>query len=333
LLICAVVAFAACNSSGNNDPASNPSPDGPTAISVRFPIPIVESGQATFYLAQDRGFYRDENLDVRFEMGSPELNPVRMVASGQDDFGVLGGPDTLLVARSRGQLLKAIAVLHRDSNFSCLLTLKSSGKTTLQQLNNAKVGFYYGHISTDVLRNVLRKEKVKYTEVDVGFDYNQLVAGQLDAQWAFTVTAGLDLPARGQEVNIISPADYGVVTHGYTIFAREETLAGRPDVALRFLRASLRGVEAAIADPEGANESLLKRAPKLDRELNLRRQRAYNAVTSNSQEFPRGYMDRRMFEETYHRLSEEKVIEKPFAPTDAYTTDFLERIHGRPIGR
>jgi NitT/TauT family transport system substrate-binding protein len=302
----------------------------PATISVRFPIPIRESGQASFYLAEDRGFYKEEHLTVRFEMGSPELNPVKMVASGQDDFGVLGGPDTLLVARSRAQPLKAIAVLHRNSNFSCLVTLKSSGKTRLEQLQGAKIGFNFGHISTDVLRNVLRKQHIRYSEIDVGFDYNQLIAKQIDAQWAFTVTAGLDLPANGQDVNIISPADYGVVTHGYTIFARDETLASRPDVVLRFLRASLKGVEAAVQDPAAANESLLKRAPNLDRDLNLRRQQAYNAVTSNSAEYPSGYMDRSMFQDTYDRLLEQQVIQTPFEVTDAYTTRFIDQIHARP---
>jgi len=176
-------------------------------VSVRFPIPIVEAGQAAFYIAQDKGYYSAEHLDVQFQMGSRELNPVKTVATGQDAFGVLGGPDTLLVARSKGQPLKAIAVLHRNSNFSCLLTLQSSGITKLEQLKGKKIGFNYGHISTDVLHSLLRRQHIPYTEVDAGFDYNQLIAHRIDAEWAFTVTAGLDLPAKGVAVNIISPAD------------------------------------------------------------------------------------------------------------------------------
>src|SRR5689334_17501957 len=80
------------------------------SINVRFPIPIIEAGQASFYIAQDKGYYKDEKLDVHFQMGSRELNPVKTVATGQDVFGVLGGPDTLIVARSSGQPLKAVAV-------------------------------------------------------------------------------------------------------------------------------------------------------------------------------------------------------------------------------
>jgi len=309
-------------------------PDGSSGkdtISVRFPIPIIESGQTTFYAAQDKGYYADEDLEVRFEMGSKELNPVKMVASGQDAFGVLGGPDTLLVARSRGLPLKAVAVVHRNSNFPCLITLKSPGITKLEQLQGKKIGFFYGHISTDVIRNLLRKNNIKCTEVDVGFDYNQLITGKIAAQWAFTVTAGLELPAKGVEINFISPADYGIPTHGYTIFATEETIEKKPEAVLRFLRASLKGVKYTVENPEEANKIFLKRAPKLNAELCLTRQKAYNAVTSNSEEHPPGYMDKAMFKGTYDRLVEEKVIAKPFDVSEAYTTEFIEKIYGKPF--
>jgi NitT/TauT family transport system substrate-binding protein len=312
---------------GGCSPSQDHGSGQPVQVTVRFPIPIIEAGQTPFYVAQDKGYYADEKLDVKFQMGSPELNPVKMVTSGQDTFGVIGGPDTLLVARSKDQPLKAIAVIHRNSNFTCLLTLKSSGITTLQQLEGKKIGFYYGHISTDVLHSLLHKNNIKYTEVDVGFDYNQLISRQIDAEWAFTVTAGLDLPAKGVEVNVISPADYGIITHGYTIFATDKTITENPDIVLRFLRATLRGIKDTVENPEAANKTLLKRDPNLDEALSLKRLRAYNAVTSNSAQYPPGYMDAQMFQSTYDRLTEEKVITKPFNLGDAYTTRFLEQIH------
>ena len=100
---------------------------------------------------------------------------------------------------------------------------------------------------------------------------------------------------------------------------------------LRFLRASLNGVRRAVEYPEEANESLLKRAPKQDPELTLKRQLAYNAVTSNSERYPAGYMDREMFQSTYDRLVEEGVITESFDVGKAYTTRFLEEIYQRPF--
>lgn len=330
-VITLLASFSLNSCNGWKQVSINTPKNTPEKISVRFPIPIIEAGQTPFYVAQDKGYYADENLDVKFEMGSRELNPVKTLATGQDTFGVLGGPDTLLTAISKEQALKAIAIFHRNSNFPALLTLKSSGITKLEQLEGKKIGFFYGHISTDVLRNLLRKNKIKYTEVDVGFDYNQLITGQIDAEWAFTVTAGLELPAKGIEVNIISPADYGIITHGYTIFALDKTLQEKPELTLKFLRATLRGVKDTVENPDKAIQSLLKRDPKLNPELNLKRLKAYNTVTSNSNEYPPGYMDKEMFQTTYDRLVEEKVIANPFALNKAYTTKFLEEIYRRPF--
>lgn len=300
------------------------------SISIRFPIPIIEAGQTPFYSAADEGFYENERLDVSFEMGSKELNPIKMVASGLDDFGIIGGPDTLLVARAAGQELTTIAIVHRNSNFPCLVTLTSSGITALEQLQGKKVGFFYGHISTDVLRTLLREQGIEVTEVDVGFNYSQLIAGRIDAQWAFTVTAGLDLPARGIDIHVLSPADYGIVTHGYTIFTRQSVIDENPELVLRFLRATLQGIVYASENPDLAVETLLRRNPALDRDLSVERLKAYNAVTSNSAEFPPGYMDADMFRNTYDRLLDEGILAEPFEINTAFTTKFLEQIRGKP---
>jgi NitT/TauT family transport system substrate-binding protein len=331
-LLRAVAALAIMLSIACSRPATQNEP-GSASVSVRFPIPIIEAGQAPFYVASDNGYYSAEHLAVSFQMGSRELNPVKTVATGQDTFGVLGGPDTLLVARSAGQPLKAIAVLHRNSNFSCLITLKSSGITRLEQLQGKKIGFNYGHISTDVLRSLLRKNGIHYAEVDVGFDYNQLIAGKIDAEWAFTVTAGLDLPAKGIQINIINPADYGIVTQGYTIFTTDQVIQKQPDLVLRFLRATLQGVKFSVEHPEQANQDLLKRDSTLNAALSLTRLKKYNAVTSDSDQYPPGYMDREMFQTTYDRLIAEHVIQTSFDPQDAYTTQFLEQIYHRPFSK
>jgi NitT/TauT family transport system substrate-binding protein len=327
ILGCSLLAgFSGCHSVADSTRESGL---GLRSISVRFPIPVVEAGQTPFYVAQDKGYYTQEDLTVRFNMGSQELNPVKTVATGQDTFGVLGGPDTLLVARSNGQPVKALAILERNSNFSCLITLASSGIKSLQQLEGKKIGFYYGHISTDVLHALLHRNKIHYTEVDTGFDYNQLLAKRVDAEWGFTVTAGLDLPAKGVDINIMNPADYGIVTQGYTIFATDSTIQNRPDIVLKFLRATLRGVDYTMKHPEEARDILVMKEPSLDPALSLRRLKAYLSVTSDTPRYPPGYMDQEMMQHTYDRLDQEHVLKSEFPVQNSYTTSFLDQINAQ----
>lgn len=297
-----------------------------TKVSVRLPIPVYEAASTPFFVAQKKGFYEDEGLDVTFELGSRELNPVKMVVSGTNTIGVLGGPDSVLVARSKNQAIKAIAVLHRNSNFPGLLTLKDSGITSIKQLEDKKVGFFYGHISTDVIRNMFNKGGVQVDEVDVGFDYSQLLTKNIDAQWAFRTTAGVNLPEKGVEINFLSPQDYGINTHGYTIFATDKTLQDKPEIIESFLRATFKGVQETLTHPEQSLESLISMDNSLDREVELKRLHLYNEVTSNSSQYPPGYMDFNMFQETYNRLREEDVIKNAFDIRDSFDGRFLELI-------
>ncbi|MCK4669831.1 MAG: ABC transporter substrate-binding protein [Nanoarchaeota archaeon] len=323
VLICLVISLIAL--AGCSDQATVLGSE--EKLSVRLPIPIIESAFTPFYTAIDKGYYSDEDLDVTFNLGSPETNPVKMVASGTDQFGVIGGPDTLLVARSKGQPLAAIAMIHRDSDFPVILTLKESRLTELEDLKDKKIGFFYGHISTDVLHNLLNKYNIRHEEVDVGFDYSQLIAKKIDAQWAFRTTAGLNLPSKGIDINVISPKDYGINTHGYTIFATEETIQEHPEIVERFLRATIKGIKYTLENPDDALLSTFARDTKLDPILERKRLGLYMEVMSNSEEYPIGYMDYDMFKETYDRLKEENVIEEEFDVNEAFTTKFLEEIY------
>ena len=172
---------------------------------------------------------------------------------------------------------------------------------------------------------MLHKNNIKYKEVDVGFDYSQLIAKKIDAEWGFTVTAGLQLPHKGIDINIISPKDYNITTHGYTIFATDETIEKNPKMVAKFVKATLKGVDYMVKHPHEALKSLLKRNPKLDKDLSFKRLQKYIEVTSNGQNYPLGYMDKKMFLETYNRLKEEGVIKNDFNIEDAFTTEFIDK--------
>ena len=300
-------------------------------ISVRLPIPIVDSAFNPFYSAIDKGYYEKEGLDVTLNPGSPEANPIKMVASDADQFGIIGGPDTLLVAKEKGHKLIAIAVIHRNSDYPVILTLKDSGLSKVEDLQDKKIGFFYGHISTDVLRNLLRKQNITYEEIDIGFDYSQMVAGKIDAEWAFRTTAGMNLPAQGVDINIISPKDYGIRTHGHTIFTTEEMINENPELVRRFLVATIKGIAYTVENPDEALQHTLNRDDTIDPELEKERLSEYNRVTSSSLEYPPGYMDYEMFQETYDRLKEEGVITKDFNVSEVFTTKFLDEIYANSL--
>jgi NitT/TauT family transport system substrate-binding protein len=294
-------------------------------VSVRLPIPFNDGAFAPFYSAIDQGYFAEEGLDVTYHFGSAEANPVKMVITGQDDIGIIGGPDTLLVARSKGHPVKAFALYHRYSDFPVLITKKDSGITTVGQLDGKKVGFFYGHISTDVLRNLFRKQDVSVEEIDVGVSLNLLLTEKIDAQWWFRIPAEVVLPAKDIDVNIIHPKDYGIMTHGYTFFSTEETILDRPEVIEKFMRAIIKATKFSNEYPEEAILSVLARDETLKYEIELEKLKQYNKVTVG--DLPIGYIDENILKGTYERLLEEDVLESPFNLRDAFTSEILKEAY------
>jgi len=290
-------------------------------VNVRLPIPAQDSMFAQFYVAQELGYYEQEGLKVNFNLGSSELNPVKMVSTGTDDFGIIGGIDTFLVARSKGVPIKAIAVLHKNSNFIGIITLKDSGIRTVEQLEGKKIGFYYGHISTDVLRSLFKKTNTNVKEVDVGFNTGPLLSGQVDGMWTFITNPLLTLEAKGIKLNFISPKDYGITVHGYTVFTKEETINNNPQTVGKFWKATSKGIKYTLENPEEAMDIYMKVVPDTNREFEYNKLLIYNKFTSTN---PIGYMDYEMFKETYDRLNELNVLEKEFDLENSYTTKFIE---------
>jgi NitT/TauT family transport system substrate-binding protein len=296
-------------------------------ISVRLPIPFNDGAFAPFYTAVDKGYFEDEGLEVTYNFGSAEANPIKMVITGQDEIGFIGGPDTLLVAKSKGHPVKAFALYHRYSDFPVLITTKESGITKVEQLDGKKVGFYYGHISTDVLRNLFRKQNVQVEEVDIGVSLNQLLAGKIDAQWWFRIPGEIVLPAKDIEVNIIHPKDYGIRTHGYTFFTTESLLKEKPEVFEKFMRAIIKATEYANENPEDAIQSIISRDETLNYDIELEKLKLYNEVTVKPEDLSIGHISEEMLMETYDRLEEEGVLENSFDLSEAFTTEILEEIY------
>ena len=194
-------------------------------------------------------------------------------------------------------------------------------------MQNKKIGFFYGHISTDVLHYFLHKYNIEYEEINIGTDFNQLIAGKIDAQWAFRTHGPVNLRAKCIDVNVISPKDYGIRTHGLTFFTTEEMINENPEAVEKWLRATFKGLGYMIDNPDDALQSILSRDSELTLELEREKLEEYMKFISNSEEYPMGYMDYEMFKETYDRLNEEGLLQEEFDINESFTTTFLEKIH------
>jgi NitT/TauT family transport system substrate-binding protein len=294
-------------------------------VSMRLPIPAADTGFGPYYLCIDKGICAKHGIKLKLEPGTPELTPIKMLIQNKDQFAVVGGPEILFTARSKGAPVKAIAQVHKDSNFVEIATLKKSGLTKLKDLQGKKVGFFYGHISTDILRMLFQKEKVQVQEVDTGFDYGQLLAGKIEAQWVFRTTAGITLPAKGVQLNFIKPEDYGLKTQGHMVLTNEATLAKDPQLVQNFTNAIVESINYSVVHPEEVLAATMSRDPIFKKEVGTQ-QIAINtqAIKNNS---AIGAIDEAAMAQSQQQMSKVGLLKTDFDLKSAYSNQFTKKYY------
>jgi ABC-type nitrate/sulfonate/bicarbonate transport system substrate-binding protein len=208
---------------------------------------------AGFYVAQAKGFYKAAGLDVNIQPGGPDFPAVQMIAGGNEQFGVTGA-DQILIARSKGVPVVALAVIYRRNPF-VLFSLAKSGIKTPGDWIGKKVGVKIGGNEELIYRAVLAKAKIdksKFTEIPVKFDITPLLAGAIDVWPGYLINEVIAAQEKGFAVNIVAPSDYGIDLYADTLFTTEKMLKEKPDVVRNFVAATLKGWNAAIASPEEA---------------------------------------------------------------------------------
>ena len=316
-----------CNQTNPPTTTTSPATTSPAAksVSLRLPIPVADTGFAPFYLGVDQGFFTKNCLNVTLQPGTPELNPVKMLTQGTDQFSVLGSTELLLTARSKGAPLVAIALLQKDANLFGVITLKKSGITKVSQLEGKSVGFFYGHISTDILRMLFTKENVKVKELDVGFDYSQLITGKIPAQWGSRATAGITLPAKGVEINFINAADYGIRSQAFVVVTTEKMIKEQPQVVQSFVNGFLEATNYSLDNVEASIQATIKRDPNFLPAVGQKQLAIYNpGIKRNT---PIGGISEAIMAQTKAQMLPVKLIPADLDIKKAFTTQFVDQYY------
>ena len=246
---------------------------------------------AGFYVAKEKGYYKSEGLDVNIQPGGPDFPAVQMVTGGNEQFGVTAA-DQILIARSKGVPVVALAVIYRRNPF-VLFSLAKSGIKTPADYVGKKVGVKIGGNEELIYRAVLAKaeiDKSKLTEIPVKFDMTPLLTGTVDVWPGYLINEVLAAKEKGFDVNIVYPVDYGVDLYADTLFTTEKMLKDKPDVVHKFVTATLAGWNSAIAAPEEAARITLKYGDKLTYDHELAMMKASIPLLKPDAK-PVGYMD------------------------------------------
>lgn len=220
-----------------------------------------------FYLGKERGYYKDEGIDLTINEGRGSVNTVQVVAAGSDTFGLADSSSLMLMA-AKGADVKAVMSLLNTSIFG-VISLEETGIKTAKDLEGKKLAITAGDALTQLFPavakyNKLDMSKISLVQVDPAGKVVALLDKRVDA-----LLGGLDdqyflVKAKGAKPAGLSFADNGANTVGMVILTQEKTIKDKPDLVRRFVKATIRSWEAAKKDPDAAVAAAQKVKPDLN---------------------------------------------------------------------
>lgn len=303
-------------------------PNNSNDISVRLKWVFTSHTAAGPGVALEKGFFKAENIEVKLNPGGFEFDPITLVASGSDDFGIKGADDVIL-ARSKGVPIVAIAVDYQ-TNPVCFMSLKETGIENPKDFIGKKVGAKYGQNVYTFYQAMIRKLKLdqeSIEEIPVKFDITPLLSKSVDVFPGYATYEPAIFEDKGIDINIILAKDFGVPAYGNVIFTTEKMIKENPDLVERFLRAYIEGWKYAVNNPEEAASIMSKLNPKFSQSIQLNMMKRTIPYISPTTDFRIGWMDLAGWEETQKVMLEEKILDSPLDLQEAFTTEFLKTIY------
>jgi NitT/TauT family transport system substrate-binding protein len=211
-----------------------------------------------YYVAQEKGYYEDEGINIEILPGGSDIIPEQQVYNGVADVGVTW-VSSLLKYQSQGWELVHVGQPFQKSAM-LLVSKAEAGIESPADLAGKKVSNWFGGNEYEILallesNGLTPGEDLELVQQD--FTMNQLMNDEVDAASAMTYNEyGLLLGAgyTNDELNVLDMNDEGVAMLQDCLFVSEEWIAENEDLYVRFLRASIKGWADASADPDAAGE-------------------------------------------------------------------------------
>ncbi len=222
---------------------------------------VTQAQFAGYYVAQDKGFYGDEDLNVTIKPGGPDIAPTQVIAGGGADVAVEWMP-AALSAREKGLPLVNIAQPFKSSGMM-LTCLKESGVTGPADFKGRTLGvWFFGNefpflswMSQLGMSTTGGADGV--TVLKQGFNVDPLLQKQADCISTMTYNEYwqvIDAGISADQLITFKYEDQGVATLEDGLYVLEDKLSDPAEVdkLTRFVRASMKGWKWAEENPEEA---------------------------------------------------------------------------------
>jgi NitT/TauT family transport system substrate-binding protein len=274
----ATVALLAVGACGTADEPSGGGTASGAVTPVKLQLQWFVQGQFAGYIAAaDKGFYREQGLDVQILEGGVDIVPQTVLAQGQADFAIAWVPKALASREQGAQITNIGQVFQRSGTYQVSFANKNIKAPA--DLRGKKVG-NWGFGNEFELFAAMTKAGLDpgkdVTLVQQQFDMQALLRGDIDAAQAMSYNEYAQLleakdPATGQlykpeAFTVLNWNEVGTAMLQDAVWANSTKLesdTAYQETAVKFLTASLKGWAYCRDNPAECRDLVVKRGSKL----------------------------------------------------------------------
>lgn len=222
---------------------------------------IPDTHQLGFWVALDKGMYKEQGLDLEIYPGGMGSNPIADVVSGSVDVGQVGGIEQVLLAKGEDLPVTAIAAIHRRTPHA-LISLSTRPIIDPSEFDGKKIAVAFGDTAEVLLKAYMHKKKIPddlVTLVPFRFDLSPLLNGDVDGVTGFSTGQPVALEESGRHPAVLSYEDAGIRSYGYTLVASDKAITNKREALKAFLKASRLGWKYVFENPDESVSILAKR--------------------------------------------------------------------------
>ena len=231
---------------------------------------FVNPDHAPIIVAQEKGFFTDEGLEVEVVAPADPADPPKLVAAGQADLAITYQPQLHLQVHE-GLPLKRIGTLIATP-LNCLMVKADGPVQQIADLKGKKIGYSVSGVEDALVSAMLKNAGLTLADVEmVNVNWSlspALIAGQVDATiGAYRNFELTQMRLENHQGRCFFVEEQGVPTYDELIFVANPATMDA-DASRRFLHAVERGAQYMVNHPDEAWQLFSATAPDLQDELN-----------------------------------------------------------------
>lgn len=287
---------------------------------------VAQSQFAGYYVALDKGFYEEENLDVTIKPGGPDIAPEQVIAGGGADV-VVTWMAAGLAARDKGVPLVNIAQPYKKAGMQLVCPADGPVKTEADFKGHTLGVWFFGneypfYAWMHKLGLPTEGGPDGVTVLKQSFDVQPLIQKQADCISVMTYNEYwqvIDAGFKPEDLIVFNYTEMGNDLLEDGLYVMEDKLSDPAfkDKMVRFVRASMKGWAYAMENPEEAGAIIIDNGGQDENhQVRMMSEVAKLIDTPDAKLIPAAY------ERTAKALLDQKIIEK--APEGAYTTEITD---------